>query len=184
MIKYSCVTGEEVSAACNEMREHYLALNKRDTTTPPLSEMEPAFLTMGSLDNVVKKLFITVFRSPRKMVSAPPSVVRYVHETMDFIEYGKARTLNIEEWDTVITMALNPNDTVMKKQLTRGGSQWFRSGIDPSISTLFKPHESIYGANNMSSGILLHKWIQRDQGLKDALISYRLIGQILLTYCP
>lgn len=182
MIK-PCLTQDEVISTCKRLATAFLAVNARDLATPKFETVEPAMVAMAELDTAVKQLFVRVLRNPEKLRNAPPSIIRFVHESMDFVENGNKRSINIEEWSKIVTMTLDTeNGTFRKAMMGPHGPIWTHSNIRISDTTLFKPHESICEVKELSPCILLHKWLQRDQGMKDALIAYQLLGRIYATF--
>lgn len=170
---------ELIRTACKELDAQFKVINQRDLATPSFDKLEPAMASMAKLDHTVKQLFVTVLRCPEKLGRAPASVIRFVHESMDFVENGKKRSINIEEWDKVIRSSIE-TEYGTSRALSMGptGPKWMHSDISIGKTTLFKPHDSVSGVKEVSTCLLLHKWLQREQGLTDALISYRLLAMI------
>ena len=177
-----CQTHEDVVAAVNELKTATDAVNARDLASPPFDKVEAAMVLMASLDLRVKQLFITVLRNPEHLKKAPASIVRFVHESIDFVENGNKRSINIEEWSKVITATFETLYGVDYYQLGPQGRIWRHNRYSVANATLFKPHDSIRDVKEISPCILLHKWLQRDQGLNDAMISYQLLGRIIAHY--
>lgn len=178
-----CITRQDVVTACSELNAAHIAVNARDLSTPPFEKVETALALMASLDLRIKQMFVTVLRNPEHLKKAPPSIVRFVHETMDFVENGNKRSINIEEWSKVIRSVLDTQYGTEKAQLGPQGRSWSVVGTPVGKTTFFKPHETIHGIKEMSPCILLHKWLQREQGLNDAMISYQLLGRISANFC-
>lgn len=178
-----CLTYDEVTSTCENLATSFLAINARDLATPKFETVEPALAQMASLDTAIKKLFVTVLRKPERLRDAAPSIIRFVHESMDFVENGNKRSINIEEWSKIVSSVLDTqNGTFRKSSMGPHGAIWTHSTIRIGKTTLFEPHESIHDVKELSPCILLHKWIQRDQGLKDALIAYQLLGRIYANF--
>ncbi len=175
------LSSDAVERACDDLSEARLVLLRRDRSTPTFNDIHIAMDILIKLDIPIKLMLRKVLVNPDLMSKAPHPVVRFVRESIDFVANGQPRSINIEGWDKVIDLVENGRKT--QASMVRGPSGVkFISPGSSNIDTLFKPHVSLHADTSISNCSLLYKWIQRDQGLSDALYSYELLGRIYAKY--